>query len=186
MNFLVFSDTHGDVSAVGAVLEKHPETDKILHLGDYFLDGKKIGTLAGKEVIGVKGNMDGGYKDRDIQVVETEAGSILLTHGHMESVKYDLTKLCYLALENDCRCVLFGHTHVPFMSEEDGILYFNPGSLSDPRGARQGSYGWITADESGFSASILYIDPDMVRKKPAASPRSGGLLRDMLNNSDRF
>ena len=186
MKFLVFSDTHGDVSAVESILEKHPDADKILHLGDYFLDGKKIGTISGKEVIGVKGNMDGGYRDRDVQVVETEAGNILLTHGHMESVNFDLTKLYYLTLEHGCTCALYGHTHLPFMNEEDGVLFFNPGSLSDPRGGRKASYGLLIADEKGFSASILYLDDEQLKKKPAASPRKSGLLRDMLNNSDRF
>ena len=130
--------------------------------------------------------MDGGYRDRDVQVVETEAGNILLTHGHMESVNFDLTKLYYLALEHGCTCALYGHTHLPFMNEEGGVLFFNPGSLSDPRGGRKASYGLLIADEKGFSASILYLDDEQLKKKPAASPRKSGLLRDMLNNSDRF
>ena len=186
MKFLVFSDTHSDISAAEDVLKKHPDADKILHLGDYLADGIKIGTLAGKEVIGVKGNMDGGYKNRDIQVVETEAGNILLTHGHTESVNFDLTKLYYLALEHGCTCALYGHTHLPFMNEEDGVLFFNPGSLSDPRGGRKASYGVLTANENGFSAAIHYLDDELLKKKPAAAPRRSGLLRDMLNNSDRF
>ncbi len=184
MKYLVFSDTHNDIHAVKDILDKHPEADKILHLGDYYKDGKEIAKLAGKEVIGVKGNMDGGYKDQEIEILDTEAGPILLTHGHMESVKFDLRNLYYLTLEKGCKAALFGHTHIPCIDENQGISFFNPGSLSLPAGGRKGSYGLLTADEAGFTFTVFYLDDSQMKKKPAAKP-AGGNLRDMLNNSDR-
>ncbi|MBX5455972.1 MAG: metallophosphoesterase family protein [Thermogemmatispora sp.] len=31
------------------------------------------------------------------------------------------------------RCVIFGHTHVPYLRQQDGLLLFNPGSATDRR-----------------------------------------------------
>ncbi|MBQ9384212.1 MAG: metallophosphoesterase family protein, partial [Ruminiclostridium sp.] len=50
---------------------------------------------------------------------------------------------------NGCSAALFGHTHVPVNEMSNGILLFNPGSTSLPRGGNKPTYGKITVDESG-------------------------------------
>jgi putative phosphoesterase len=48
------------------------------------------------------------------------------------------------------RCVVFGHSHVPYNQEHDGQLLFNPGSATDRRRQPTCSIGMLyIADETG-------------------------------------
>jgi uncharacterized protein len=49
----------------------------------------------------------------------------------------------------DARVVVFGHSHMPFNEDEDGLLLFNPGSPTWKRKAPFKSMGllWITNGE---------------------------------------
>ena len=54
-------------------------------------------------------------------------------HGHGYSVKSSLLPLRRRALELDVQLVLYGHTHLPALSEEEGVLFCNPGSCMGDR-----------------------------------------------------
>lgn len=45
------------------------------------------------------------------------------------------------------RCVIFGHSHVPYNQEHDGQLLFNPGSATDRRRQPACSLGLLTIDD---------------------------------------
>lgn len=45
------------------------------------------------------------------------------------------------------RCVVFGHSHVPYNEEHDGQLLFNPGSATDRRRQPACSLGLLTIDD---------------------------------------
>ena len=45
------------------------------------------------------------------------------------------------------RCVVFGHTHVPYNQEHDGQLLFNPGSATDRRRQPTCSLGLLSINE---------------------------------------
>ena len=45
----------------------------------------------------------------------------------------DITGVMEEAQARECQMVFFGHTHKPVVSEKDGVLAINPGSLSYPR-----------------------------------------------------
>ena len=45
------------------------------------------------------------------------------------------------------RCVVFGHSHVPYNEEHDGQLLFNPGSANDRRRQPTCSIGLLTIDD---------------------------------------
>lgn len=182
MRILVLSDTHGQVQPAIEVYKKVRQegpVDCIVHLGDLISDAKALRVRLGAEVVAVKGNMDGSYSTDDCTVMETEYGKLLLTHGHMENVKFDITNLLYRAEELGCRAALFGHTHSPCFRYEGGIYLLNPGSLTRPRGGGDGSYAVLTITEKEFQASILFYHPGVPKVRT-------GVLRDLLNNSDRF
>lgn len=46
----------------------------------------------------------------------------------------------------DADVVVYGHSHIPMDVVEDGLHLFNPGSPTDPRRERVGSYGWLDLD----------------------------------------
>ncbi|MEG2323431.1 MAG: metallophosphoesterase [Anaerovoracaceae bacterium] len=182
MKFFVISDTHGKINKVREVYEKLNNIDLIIHLGDCEHDAKALEVALEAPVVCVKGNMDGSYSSDDFKTLETEYGKILLTHGHMDHVKTDNSRLLYRAEENNCKAVLFGHTHTPYYNQVDGIYLLNPGSLPAPRDGTQGSYGIITTTPTEFNCAIVYYSSLQGKNtKPV-----GGVLWDMLNNSDRF
>ncbi len=43
--------------------------------------------------------------------------------------------------------IVFGHSHVPYMEEREGILLFNPGSPTDKRLQPKYSYGLLDIEE---------------------------------------
>ena len=58
-----------------------------------------------------------------------------MTHGHLSNVRMGLANLKMQALEEDATIALFGHTHQIGCEKESGILFLNPGSISQPRGS---------------------------------------------------
>ena len=182
MKILAISDTHGKLNKVRDIWPKLTDIDLILHAGDFITDGEKLQAEFGVPVIGVKGNCDGSCSSSDFRIVPTECGSILLTHGHMENVNYQLSSLMYKAMENNCIAAVFGHTHKAVRTESSGIHFINPGSLTQPRDGSGGSYAIIRTSENSFDASIVYYSTVMGNKKPPQS----GFLRNLMNYCDRF
>lgn len=45
------------------------------------------------------------------------------------------------------RCVVFGHSHIPYNQEHDGQLLFNPGSATDRRRQPMCSLGLLTIND---------------------------------------
>lgn len=183
MKILVLSDTHGKTEKTCRVFRTLNNIDLIIHCGDYYRDGQTLEDLFGVTVIGVKGNCDGASSP-DVKIVPTPHGNILVTHGHLEGVGYDYTKLLYKAEENQCIAVCFGHTHVPVFEDCNGIYLINPGSLTSPRDGTNGSYGMIHSTDYDFRGSIVYYDTIFGATKKSGP--SGGYIRGLLNHSDRF
>ena len=181
MKILAIGDTHGKLNKVRDIFTKLRDIDLIIHTGDYYRDAQKISEEFGIPVVAVKGNCDGCHEE-DHQIIETECGKILLTHGHMENVKYQLNTLMYKAQEAGCIAAVFGHTHHGLIDEAGGVRFINPGSLTLPRDGSDGSYAIIRTNEDGLDASIVYYSTIMgPKKKPQA-----GFIRGLLNYSDRF
>ena len=55
--------------------------------------------------------------------------------------------------------MLFGHTHVPCVEEQEGILFVNPGSLTYPRQeGHKSSYAIMEISDSGeIHVEIEYL-----------------------------
>ena len=105
MNILVVSDTHGAIDRAEEMYRRLSEgmtVDALIHCGDHYTDALKLVERLGLPVTCVHGNCDG-QMTREVQVLETPAGRIAVTHGHTENVKWHLQNLCYLAEEYDCR-----------------------------------------------------------------------------------
>ena len=184
MKILLISDTHGKLDKVYQVYEKLNNIDMIIHCGDYKRDGETLEDTLGVPVVAVKGNCDGALKS-DFEIVDTPCGKILVTHGHMEGVNYDYNNILYAAEEEDCIAACFGHTHVPFYEDFNGIYLINPGSLSQPRDGSNGSYAILHCTEEDFYGSIVYYDT-ICGAGNKKKKQQGGYLRGLLNYSDRF
>ena len=67
----------------------------------------------------------------------------------MYGVKWGLEKIILAAGSRGADIVLFGHTHLPHESYEDGLYIFNPGSIS----SSGYSFGVLMLSEKGVLLS---------------------------------
>lgn len=183
MKILVLGDTHGKLDKVRDIFPKLKDIDLIAHTGDYIRDAKSIEKEFHKPVVCVSGNCDRINSPKEIEIIRTEYGRILLTHGHLYNVKYDMTSLMYKAMEENCKAVFFGHTHRCMIDETNGIRFINPGSLTIPRDGSGGSYAIVRTYPDSIESSIVYYDTVMKNETIA---KKSGRIRRLLNYSDRF
>lgn len=156
---LVLSDTHGDVDGIrGALPLIHAlKPLRIYHLGDFKRDAAFLRTQTDVPVIGVQGNCDCGGLEPVATAEDVEGVRIFLTHGHVYDVKLDTRMLTRAAVMRNCQVALYGHTHVPDIREEGGILLVNPGSLTQPRGGAQGSMALLMLEDGKAQATLLTV-----------------------------
>lgn len=147
MKILVISDTHGHLSNLKRILA-YNHYDRIFHLGDGEGDELKISLMADAPLEIVKGNCDI-FSQLSNDLILTVAGQrMMLTHGHLYNVKRGMFDLVRTAKSNEAKYVFYGHTHVPFLQEIDGVAVANPGSLSYPRGYDGSTYIEMEIDEN--------------------------------------
>lgn len=145
MKIFVVSDTHGNIDEFISFAKKLDRPDLIIHLGDYSEDGYEIEKRMGIDTIVVKGNCDflDKRKTKEEEILNLNGKRIFITHGHRYHVKIDILNLFYKAREEKADVVLFGHTHIPLIFEEKGILFMNPGSTSFPKGIEGKTFGFL-------------------------------------------
>ena len=87
---------------------------------------------------------------------------IFVTHGHWYDVYYGTKELFHAAKREKARVALFGHTHIPYAAQEDGILLLNPGSCARPRRGAPQSCAVVTVSEHGASYQFYALEEDGV------------------------
>ena len=147
---LVMADTHGNGPAITRAIDKFPDIDVVIHLGDYTRDAQYIKTLTCVPVYAVRGNCDISSQEKDKRIIKMGGMRILALHGHKQKVKSGLLRLGLYALEKKADAALFGHSHVPAQKMFEGILLYNPGSLGEPRHLRP-TVGIMTIKDGGLS-----------------------------------
>lgn len=159
MRVLIVSDTHGRHLNFDTALEDAGKVDAVIHLGDF--EGEEYYYEAACEcpLYMVKGNNDYFSYEPSERVIFLQDKTIFMTHGHQYMVSMDLERIKREARRREAQIVMHGHTHRPYVLEEDGMVFLNPGSLSRPRQAgREPSYIVMTIAENGkMDFDIRYI-----------------------------
>ncbi len=162
MRIAVVSDTHlsGPEDLPQGLLRTFAEVDLILHAGDLVqLSVLEELQKVGPKVVAVCGNMDPISVKRtlpDRQIIQAEQFRIGLTHGRgtpanlMETVKR-------IFKDEQVDCIVYGHSHCPQNEVCEGILYFNPGSLTDKVYAPYNSYGILEIDKK-LTGKIIKLE----------------------------
>ncbi|MGM9903933.1 hypothetical protein A5844_000194 [Enterococcus sp. 10A9_DIV0425] len=132
MRYLVVSDNHGDRKILQELLDRYKqEVDFFFHCGDSELaDDDSLW----QTYYGVQGNCDFGTDFKTKRLIDTGEDQVYMTHGHLSNVRFGLTQLALEAEEQQATIALFGHTHQLGCEFHQGILFLNPGSISQPRG----------------------------------------------------
>lgn len=151
MKIGVISDTHGNVPMIIKALSYFKDADLIIHAGDVLYHAPKLSLTdeynlmeANRIFNEVKTPMLFAQGNCDPQVYEEildwsvrtpyittmiDGLSIMAAHGHL--VNKD--QMVEQAKKQKARIYLSGHTHIPILTEEDGVILLNPGSPSIPK-----------------------------------------------------
>ncbi len=142
---LVISDVHGSAENLEHLLKKEKYSD-IIFCGDGIKEVMESSILSSAKRFFVRGNTDK-YLYDNIEFNLTCGiynRLFFITHGNEFGVKDGNERLLMFSKENYIDVAIFGHTHYPLYIEENGIILFNPGSLSS------GSYGMIDCNKPEF------------------------------------
>lgn len=127
MKILITADIHNGLNTLKNI-KAHHTFDYHLDAGDSLLP---LHVLDSEGIISVRGNSDLFSKLPLERLLEIDGMKILLIHGHKQGVKYSLDTLIKLAKEKHVDICIYGHTHIQSMVTTDGIIYLNPGALSN-------------------------------------------------------
>lgn len=154
MKILVFSDSHGRAYNIKRAAELHHDAEAAIFLGDGIGDFLSV-VPDGIAKLAVRGNCDWKPQFSHFQLQDSIVlcgKRIVFTHGHIQNVKYGDSGLKKLVSDLNADLVLFGHTHSPIERYENGVYYFNPGTVGGIYTGRA-TYGIITLTDSGILLS---------------------------------
>jgi len=155
MKIMVVSDTHGNYLAPLTCLDENSGVDLIVHLGDEISDGRMLSSLTRIPVILVPGNCDPEAREPRELCGVFDGQKIFMTHGDIYRVKNGLNALIRKAASENASVILFGHTHIPLVQQEEGRLLVNPGTLM--AGCRNKSYALLTVTKKSVTAEIIPV-----------------------------
>lgn len=154
MKAIIVSDIHGSGRAADKIALLSKDADLILCLGDILYHGPRndlpeghdpkhvisvLNPLAGR-IVAVRGNCEAEVDQMVLSfpVLGTTASVFLdsrridMSHGHIYNEENPIP---------GASVMLYGHTHIPVAERKDGTVFFNPGSMSLPKGGWPTSYG---------------------------------------------
>ena len=145
----IISDTHIPrfKKLPEAIWEHFAGVELIIHAGDLSILSvtKELETIA--PVVAVQGNVEVDEVihtlpiKREIVVGHCRIGIVHIlgdSHNRERIARQEFPK---------ARCVVFGHTHIPWNQEYNGLLLFNPGSATDRRRQPRCSIGMLYVDD---------------------------------------
>ncbi len=147
---VVLSDTHKNIKAIMKIVDIALESDYVIHLGDHYGDMDDFVPLFGDKLYRVHGNCDMGATKE--LIIEIEGVKVLVTHGDLYGVKTGLSRIVKRAKDENCRMVLYGHTHRAMIEERDGVILINPGCMTSY--AAQKSFAYVVVNGEKITAVI--------------------------------
>ncbi len=162
MRVVVVSDTHAPrfwKSMPAAVADQLRDADVILHAGDVCVPQVLDELAAWAPVHVVLGNNDG----PDVaawgapETLELELAGVRIAMIHDSGAKQGRTRRMRSRFP-DADLVVFGHSHIPWDTEDDGQRLFNPGSPTDKRRQEHGTIGQLVIEDGRIvSARIVAV-----------------------------
>lgn len=151
MLVVVLADTHipRRAKALPGGLTPHLEfADLILHAGDLLVEDVLYELEAYAPVRAVKGNVDG-WDVRLPETLEFEVGGVPVAMIHDAGPKKGRRGRMRRRFPG-AGVVVFGHSHVPWLEEDGGLMLLNPGSPTDRRRQPEHTFAllWVEGGES--------------------------------------
>ena len=156
LDVVVVADTHGQAHPNARPLIERLAPGLIVHAGDIG-DVKVLEPLREMApLLVVRGNIDGktpGFVDSmDIEFMRGERSVLKawLTHIAVYGPRLR-AEVARSAAACSARVVLCGHSHVPFMGRDKGLVMFNPGSIGPRRFQLPITFGVLSIRPDGIS-----------------------------------
>ncbi len=145
----VISDTHIPhfKKLPEAVWEHFAGVELIIHAGDLSVLSviAELETIA--PVVAVQGNVEEDEVIRKLPIKrEIAVGYCRIGIVHILGDASSRVRMARQEFPN-AQCVVFGHSHIPYNQEHDGLLLFNPGSATDRRRQLKCSIGLLHVDD---------------------------------------
>jgi hypothetical protein len=159
MRIGVIADTHVQrISELpSSLINELTRMDMVLHLGDFHSEDLVNDLKEISDFRGVAGNHDmhiPGLPEKDL--VEVNGRRIGIIHGHGCVFPFGFKWGLMTQFEGKMDAILYGHTHSVRNTVEEGVLFFNPGSVCGRFPAMHRSYGILTVEEE-VSAEVITI-----------------------------
>ncbi len=162
----VVSDTHlfsHRLNLPKTLLDGLADVELILHAGDFCDWGvyERLQELAPVE--GIAGNND---PDTIVQrlgeqkIIEVGGKRIGIVHGDGGFRGSTPDRAFHAFKGEQVDVIVFGHSHVPFAEERDGVLLFNPGSPTDKRMQPRYSYGKLFIEGDDIRYQHYFFDKE--------------------------
>ena len=147
----ILSDNHSDW--LPHIAESLAGVDAIIHAGDIGPYKLVQDMEAIAPTTAVLGNTDGDMPINETAVVKLDGKKFFVQHivdPHrlQASLRERLKRI-----EPDV--VVFGHTHMPFCETLGGVLFLNPGSVTQPRGDYRPSMVRLTIDHGKITPKFI-------------------------------
>jgi putative phosphoesterase len=155
---VVLADTHipRRAKALPEGLLVHLErADLILHAGD-LMNPRLLDELAAyAPVHAVRGNLD--PPDSGLpETLEFELGGVPVAMIHDSGPKRGRRNRLRRRFP-EARVVVFGHSHIPWLEDEDGLLLLNPGSPTDKRRRPDHTFALLSVEDGDVWAEIVTL-----------------------------
>jgi len=147
----ILSDNHGDWPP--HIAESLFGVDAIIHAGDIGPYNLVLDMEAIAPTTAVLGNTDGDMPINETAVTTLGGKKFLVQHivdPHQLQAPLRERLNCV-----DPDVVVFGHTHMPFCETLGGVLFLNPGSVTQPRGDYRPSMVRLTIDDGTITAKFI-------------------------------
>jgi uncharacterized protein len=155
---IVIADTHipRRARALPESLLPHLErADLILHAGD-LMDPALLDELATyAPVLAVRGNLDS-PEVKLSEVLEFEFDGVRIAMIHDSGPKKGRRNRMRRRFP-EARVVVFGHSHIPWLEDEEGLLLLNPGSPTDRRRQPVHTFALLRAEGGKVRAEVLAL-----------------------------
>ena len=147
----IISDTHGLIRQ--SVVKSFNDVDLIVHAGDV---GKPevLETLQDiTRVYPVRGNVDGGKLADKLPFTEVvKVGQVFLY------VLHDVNALDLDPVAAGFNAVISGHSHIPKIEEQNGVLFLNPGSAGPKRVRYPVSIAFLYVNGASIDTEIVELE----------------------------
>ena len=153
MLLAVFSDSHGSPDAMRRAVETR-RPDHIVFLGDGFRDAERLGQeFPHIPLLLLRGNCDWNVVDaKESALFELAGVRIFAAHGHRHGVKMELDAFANSVHFSGAGLGLYGHTHIPRITETHGLTLMNPGSVGSHDSP---SYGLVWLENGAFRCELV-------------------------------